>query len=514
MAQVNKIDSNVTGLRYAEEDSYKVLPGSPIWYALEPNSYSDFGGQLQLLARNPINDGRQRKKGVITDLDASGGFNTDLTQSNLQDLLQGVMFADLERKVEFGGASEITNVDTSTDDFDAASGLDAFAANDLVFASGFTNAGNNGLHLVSAASATALTVTSNLVNETPPAAAKLVQVGYQFASATLDVVVSGSLPRLTRASGSKDFTDFGLIPGEWIYVGGDGAGEDFVNAQNNGWMRVRSVAASYIEIDKAGDTALTAETGTGLTIRIFFGRVLRNRTGSNIVRRTYNLERTLGASDDASPSQIQSEYLVGALANEFSLNINTADKITADVTFIAADNEQRTGVTGVKSGTRPTLVDADAFNTSSDFARIKMSVFTDGDESPASLFAFLTDINLTINNNASANKAVGTLGNFDVTAGTFEVSGTLTAYFSNVTAVQAVRNNSDVTFDIIIAKNNAGLAIDVPLIALGDARLNVEQDQAITLPLQTDAATGAKIDANLNHTLLWVFFDYLPTVAM
>lgn len=513
MAQVNKIDSNVTGLRYAEEASYKTLPGSPVWKGLEPNSYSDFGGQLQLLSRNPINDGRQRKKGVITDLDASGGFNTDLTQTNLQDILQGVMFADLERKVEFGGSSQITNVDGTTEDFDAASGLDAFAANDLVFGAGFTNAANNGLHLVSAASATALTVTSNLVNETPPATATLVQVGYQFASGTLDVVVSGSLPRLTRASGAKDFTDFGLIPGEWIYVGGDGASTDFVNAQNNGWMRVRSVAASYIEIDKAGDTAMTAETGTGLTVQIFFGRVLRNRTGTNIVRRTYNLERTLGAPDDSSPSDIQSEYLVGALANEFSINIPTADKVTADISFIAADNEQRTAATGVKSGSRPTLVDADAFNTSSDFSRIKMSVFTDGNESPSALFAFLTDITLSINNNASPSKAVGTLGNFDVTAGTFEVSGNLTAYFSTVDAITAVRNNSDVTFDIIMAKANSGIAIDVPLIALGDGRLNVEQDQPITLPLQTDAATGAKIDANLDHTLLWVFFDYLPTVA-
>ena len=49
---INKIDSNLTGLSYAEEVCLKQLPNDaddgfdPTWYGLEPNSYSDFGGEV------------------------------------------------------------------------------------------------------------------------------------------------------------------------------------------------------------------------------------------------------------------------------------------------------------------------------------------------------------------------------------------------------------------------------------------------------------------------------------
>ena len=57
---INKIDSNITGLAFAEEVCLKQLPTTaadgfdPTWYALEPNSYSDFGGEIATVARAPI----------------------------------------------------------------------------------------------------------------------------------------------------------------------------------------------------------------------------------------------------------------------------------------------------------------------------------------------------------------------------------------------------------------------------------------------------------------------------
>jgi hypothetical protein len=70
-----------------------------------------------------------------------------------------------------------------------------------------------------------------------------------------------------------------------------------------------------------------------------------------------------------------------------------------------------------------------------------------------------------------------------------------------------------VTIDLALAKENAGIVIDLPLVTLGDGKLEVEQDEPVLIPLSSAAASGALVDANMDHTMLMVFFDYLPTLA-
>ncbi len=506
----NKIDSNVTGLRYAEEETIKVLPVAPVWFPLEPNGYNDFGGQLTTIARNPINPSRQRKKGVTTDLDASGGFGQDLTQTNLTRLLQGFFFADIREKLTNqptnGAAIPVASVTAGSKTYTFGSGTlgTSFTAGDLLFASAFGQASNNGLLQVASSAATTVVVTQTVSTETPAATAKLQKVGFQFAAGEVKIDVSGSYPRLMRASGSKDMTTFGLVVGEWVFIGGDAALTKFDTAANNGFARIRAIDATYLEFDKTSGTMVT-DTGATKTVRLFYGNLIKNERDANLIkRRTYQIERTLGQDTNGT----MSEYLVGAVPNELSLQIRQADKVTMDLSFVATDNEQRDGTTGVKTGTRPDLIDAPAFNTSSDFSRIKMHLLSAGNSNPNPLFAFLTELTLTINNNVSPNKAVAVLGAFDVSAGTFQVSGNVTAYFADIAAVQAVRNNSDVSLDFALVKNNAGLVFDVPLLALGDGRLSVEQDQPITLPLSVEAAESVA-----GYTLAFNEFAYLPNAA-
>lgn len=522
MAAVNKLDSNVTGLRIAKEASYGVLPGTPIWYPLEPNSYGDFGGNVTTTARETINDARSRQKGVTTDVESSANFTADLTSDSLAELLEGAFYAAYDKKAErfnnHTAGDVITDVSATTDTYTVTAGT-TFRAGDLVFASGFTQIANNGLKTATTGSSTtSLVVLDALADEAAPGGlAKLVTVGFEFESGDAVIDVSGTLPALDTTT--KDLTQLGIRPGEWVYIGGDAADEKFYNAANNGWARVRSVTANTMTFDKSSATMVTDDGtstgsgGTGQTIRIFFGRTVQNKVGSDISRTTYQLERTLGAPNDSSPSQIQSEYVVGAVLNEFSLSLPTSDKVTTECTFVGKDHETRSGATGVKSGTRPTLAAAEAFNSSSHVTRIRMSPVSQTNTYPTALFTFVLDGSFSINNNVERNQAVGTLGAFDCSAGTFDVSAEVTAYFTDVAAMTSIRNNDDVTLDFTFVRDNKGLVFDIPLLTLSNGMANVELNQPIRLPLSIEAAQATKVAATYTHTAMACVFDYLPDAA-
>lgn len=430
-----KIDSNTTGLRFAEEECPKVLPASPTWYPLEPNSYSNFGGELTTAARNPINETRQRKKGTPVGINAAGGFNTDFTQTNLQRVMQGFMFADTRVKADY-------IVEAEVGDIDVVAGVDEFP---------------------------------------------------QLVSTILD------------------FTTMQLIPGEWVYLGGDAASSRFVEDENNGFKRIRSITANVLTFDKSV-APMVDEDGTSVALTFYLGSVLKNEaTRALIKRRTYQLERTLGSLDDLDPPQ--SEYLTGAVPNELSINLAVEDKVTADLGFVAMDSEQHTQAMGLKLGTRPDQVETDMFNTSSDIARIKLARVVGDSATPLPMFTFVQQGTLTINNGITPLKGIGVFGAIDASAGNFAVGGSLTAYFSDIEAVQAVRNNEDITMDMIMVKDGAGVVFDLPLVSLGDGRPNVTIDEPITLPLTMEAATAAKLGSDFNYTAMWVFFDVLPDRA-
>lgn len=505
---VAKIDSNKTGLAIAEETSPKVLPGSPVWYAQEPNSYNDFGGQITTVAREPISSTRQRKKGSTTDLDASGGYNTDLTQNNMTRLLQGFLFADAHEKADTAALNEagitITAVDGTNDQYEAASGLTVFAVGDIILASGFGIPANNGIKVLDAVAAGAVDAVENLIAEaSPPAAARIQTIGHQFASDDLTLTVASGVA--TLATTTANLNDKGLQVGEWIFIGGDAAGLKFATAGVS-YGRIASIAAKAIVLDKVTNSGLVTDAGASKTIQIFYGKFIRNEaTDELIVTRTYNVERTLGNNGTG----VQAEYLEGAVANELTLNIPAADKASIDLSFAAMNNAFTTGAEGVKSGTRVAALSEQAFNTSSNVYRTKLNIIDPVTLVPTPLFGYVNEASVAINNNASLVKAVGTLGGIDISVGNFEVGGSVTALFTDVAAVQAVRDNADVTYDIILAKSNAGMVYDIPLLALGNGRINVTKDQPITVPLDTLAAESAA-----GYTLGITNFPYLPTAAM
>ena len=428
--ETKKIDSNVVGLNYAIEECLGQLPSTPKWQALEPNSFSDFGGELNTTNRTPLSISRQNQKGVVTDLSVKGGFNIDFTQNNLNDLLEGVFFADTRKKTNY--------------QFTGGSGDIKFASTDNIYS---------------------LTATT------------------------------------------ADFTTLGLVEGEWIFVGGDNPTERFDTA-GTFYARVSKIESKKLTFDNGTFRAgLSADAGTSKTIKIFMGAVLKNeRTADLIKRKSYCFERTLGK--DLSTNQKQAEYISGAVLGEFSLEAKQGEMLKADLSFIATNNEYRTGAL-LSDGKLTASLGESGINTTSDIRSIRLSLVDDTKSTSTPLFAYVTETSIEVNNNLSENKALGTFGAIDVSAGNFEVSGKTTAYFTTVQAVEAVRKNADVGLYALFATKGKGLIFDIPLVGLGGGTLNVEKDNPITLELE---AMGA--ENKFGYTMMYVNFPLLPKVAM
>jgi len=623
-----KIDSNRVGLSFAEticgrlptieDDGYL-----PTWYELEPNSYAEMGGSVTTTARRPINASRQRKKGVITDLNASGGYNEDFTKSNFNRRLQGFLFADIREKTTTkpmnSDAIEITAAVAASDTYTAAAGLSKFRVGQLINVSGFAIEANNGVKRITDVSDTAITVAEALTDESPVDEVVIRVVGWQMATSGANITLAGALGQLvltasapvaasgtitlvdnpsvadevsiggvvytfaaavvdpydvligvdddatasnlaasingdvlgtpanplvsasaatnvvtltalikgeagndialaetgdftlsgaTLAGGSGfSFLETGLIEGEWLYLGDDTATNRFAN--NTGYARIATITDQLIRFDKT-TWAPAAETGTGDDIRFYVGDTIKNEKDPDlIITRYYEYERTLGQDTDG----LQTEYLTRAVHNELTLNIPLPEgeeaKLNADLTIVAGDAEQRTGLEGRKAGTFVPALGEDAFNTASNVLRIRMAVLDPATSRPTPLFAYITEGNLSINNNVTPVKAVGTLGSIDVNVGDFDVGGEMTAIFSTVLATRAVRNNADVTVDFIAAANNAGFVFDIPLLSLGNGILEVEPGVEVRVPLELNGAENPN-----GYTILYTSWAYLPTLAM
>ena len=481
------------------------------WYELEPNSYDSLGSEIETVARSPINASRQQKKGVVTDVTADGGFNTDITQTNLQRLMQGFFFAKAHERATSSSiksaADSVTLTSVASTTITIGAGDEAeFYVGSLVKLSGFANAANNGVFEVTSKSSGSLVCSAaTFTTETAPAGAKLEIVGYEFAGSDVSVTVTGN--KFVMASAANKFLELGVQVGEWIHVGGDAIINRLVS-NAPGFARVAAVAAdgSTLSLEQCSWATPQIDTGTARQLQVYLGSVIRNEKDPTLIKcQSYQLERQLG--QDAFGTQ--SQYLVGAVANEFKLNIPSVEKLNSDVSFTALDTETRNGSTGLKPGTRVTMPVESAFNTTSHIYQTRLYVHDDDAITPDSLFAFVMDGELTINNNVDGLKAIGTLGSMDLNVGDFEVSGTLNVYFATVAAVEAVRANKDVGFNVITALDNAGFVFDIPLLSLGGGRLEVEKDSAIMLPLETMAAEN-----EAGYTLLSTWFSYLPTVSM
>lgn len=536
---MTRVLSNNATLKYAvESTTIGTLPATDLWRSLEPNSISAYGAAITTVSRRPISQDRGRKKGTVTNLESSVEFEGDLTMDSFTDFAEGFVFAEMantEFSLKDGTGTIPPPAVATTDDFTVDSVSAALAAKmvyavgqgiSLVYALGYTNSANNGIHALAvdvASTDTTIQVATTLVAETPSTNASLDVCGIRVSDGDITLgTPSGGVATLTSAADIADWATLGIMAGMFILIGSptgtagvaQNALSDAVADDTYGYARVRTVASNVLTLDKLATTLDSTANNTGDGVcDILFGRFLRNvavtanTDDTRYAERSYYFEATY--PDLGGVGTDEYEYAVGNFANELSLNLPLTDKATATWGFVGTNTLDITATRSTTSapagpGAAVETLRTTALNTTSSFAALTTDVI-----SAVSDVCFKS-LTLTINNNVSPENCLGTLGASFVNAGLFEVNMEGQMLFTDKAIVNAVKNNTTVTFLAILSNDNGAFAFDIPALTFGGGDREYPVDQSVLVNITGEAfndPTGVIPNVSLGMSFFPVGLD-------
>lgn len=486
-------EANRTKFSIVEEPSIGGKPASPVFEELRITSVA-LAYALKTVESAELRSDRQISDFPRVGFDANGNVPVEMSYGNLDHLLRGLFFNEWDvtpvRDNNFQ-AGRITNVAVTTNVFTVVtSGTDyrantgSFAVGHIVRASGFTAAGNNGLRRCTTASATVPVLapfsggaTVSVADASPVTAARLKVVGFAGAAVSEMTVTApgGGIGTITRASGTVDFTTLGIQGGDWIKISG------FATSAVNDWVRVSSttaITASVITLDRI-PSGWVADTGTGVTPVFYLCDQLRNGT----TKRSYLGE--IQYQDLAAP---EFEYYRGLIPAELSMNIEADSIVTAQMGFTGFEALGPYTTRGGPSAEAYTSAATDRAAPTNDVMNASSNVggIYEGGSKLASP-NFVLSASLTINNGLRPIRAVGSLPNVNVNAGTVKVTGELTCYYGSNAVLTKIRNSTASSFDVplIDPSGTKAIIIDVPRLKYTDGNPQIPgRDTDRTLPSQ------------------------------
>jgi len=488
--------TNNFSLEYTSETSLGTA--GETWVLLEPNSIGVFGADITTVSRTPISKNRQRRKGTVTDLESTVDFESDLTVDAFRDFIEGFAFASFTNAdwhVQAGAGYRDLVAVASTDSFDHDALSAGLVVGMMVKTYGFTNSVNNGTFLVKTGGSTTSTLVTDtagaavsLLDETPTQAsgARMEICGVQGASADITYDVDDTSVNST----ALDFTTLGLTAGQFIHVGGTATANQFAGGVLRG--RVVSVAATKVVLDKVVGTLSADDAGAGKKIELLFGQFLRNVDvdDASFLERSFTFEGTYADLDSAGVPEY--DYSIGNYCNEIGMTLPLADKATVTYGFVGQDTNNPT-VTR-EDHTNGTVVHqlTEAFNTSSDIIRLRI---TKVDET--GLSTDFKSATVTFNNNVSGEKVLGYLGSKFLNTGIFEVNIEAQLLFTKGDVIDAIRANDTVTMDYIVRNNDGAIAVDIPSMTMGGGAREFPVNETILISLTGEAFEDATLGTSM-----------------
>lgn len=503
---MGRVLTNNVGLSVCIETSLGVA--GTTWFTLQPNTIGAFGVQITTRARRPISPNRGRKKGAVVDLDSIVEYEADLTIDQFALFAEAFFFAEYQN-LEFdlrdsGGAPTPTSTGYT---IDAASALLAGKMQwvtaehaTLVYGKGYATAANNGVKALTAdvgSTNTEVTVSGLTAEPSPPANASLQVCGVRGVDIVVNVAADGT--GYIESPDISDWASLGIFVGMNLHIGGVDTDSTVTNAPTisattvYGYVRVTGfdVGNNRVSFDKATSTLLAAGAGTSsaATNDILFGRMVRNVATTADSDDERYLERSLQFEAIypglGSGGATRYEYAIGNYASELNLNLALTDLATIGFTFVGTNSDDITASrkSGASSATNP--LREVAFGTSADLVSVTTDVI-----SSASDICFKS-LTLSVLNNVSPEKCLGTLGATFMNAGLFEVNLEGQMAFVDEAIINAIKNNTTVTFSAVLRNADGALAFDLPEMTLGGGGRDFPVDETVLVNLTGETFTSS-----------------------
>lgn len=312
------------------------------------------------------------------------------------------------------------------------------------------------------------------------------------------VSVTCTVVAATRTYSVSTGTPFAnLVPGQFVRIAG------FTNQANNGVKKILSVAAddmSFVVVNNG--TTLIGETTANVTVR---GSMIRNGN----TRQSFFWERT---HTDLDPRQYFS--FNGNLVNSFNLSAQASAIITGAFQFMgqttAIYNDNAVGVanpngngdgtvgSGSKSASHITLAPL-AFNGLNAVSHVGDVCINNIPVNSGVDAIYMNALDFTITNNLRGVKAIGYLGNVDVSPGKMAVTGSMKALFESDIMYRRYVNDEEFSLSIsLLNENNEGYVFSWPRMTLSASSMNAGgQDQ----DLIEDAQWQALMESTTNTSV-------------
>lgn len=248
-------------------------------------------------------------------------------------------------------------------------------------------------------------------------------------NATGIVTISETLTGVTAATATfagSGFATSDIVAGTWIKTAGFVA-----NTTNNGYFKVVSSTSTTIVVSDP-DSVLVDETQAATAT----GTYIRN--GADITPDTYSLRK------DHGPASSVIAYK-GCIVNSMSFNFETGAILNGSTNFIGRTSESNPTIS---TGTVADINDVVSYrimNGVSSVTELRIGGLPAGTE--------FSNVNLTVDNQVNAAKAIGTLGAAELAAFSLQVTADMEIYFQNLSIYDNYKTATEFSVDMVLADN-------------------------------------------------------------